>query len=87
MVNVAPWQPSGAAAAIVTTSTIVWVPDVELAAAAKLKPLALATVTFDDGQPPGLLDTIAPAVIDVNVTGYGFGFVIVKNTSPAVKPG
>ena len=53
-------------------------PDVEFAAAAKLNPPALATVIFDDGQPAGLLEVIAPAVIDVNVTGYGFGLVIVK---------
>jgi hypothetical protein len=67
-VNVAPWHPSGAAAAIVTTSAIDCVPDVELAAAAKLRPVALATLIFDAGQPAGLLDVIAPAVIDVNVT-------------------
>ena len=30
---------------------------------------------------------VEPAVIEVNVTGYGFVFVSVKNTSPPVKPG
>jgi hypothetical protein len=80
-VNVAPWHPSGAVAAIVTTLLIDWIPDVELAAAAKARPVALATVTFDDGHAAGLLDVIVPAVIDVNVTGYGLGLVIVKNAS------
>ena len=69
IVNVAPWHPSGALAAIVTTSLIDCVPDVELAAAAKLKPVALDTDTFVDGQAPGLLEVIVPAVIEVNVTG------------------
>ena len=87
IVNVAPWQPSGAPATIVTTSTIDCVADVALAATARLRPVALATDTFDDGQPAGLLEVTAPTVIDANVTGYGFALVTVKKTSPPVNPG
>ena len=58
-----------------------------MAPTAKLRPDAAATVTFDAGQAPGLLDVTVPGVIEVIVTAYGFGLVKVKNTSPAVKPG
>lgn len=87
MVNVTPWQPSGAVDAIDTTSAMDSAADVAFAATVRLSPLALTTVTFADGHAPALLEVIAPGVIAVNSIGYGFGFVSVKRTSPAVNPG
>jgi hypothetical protein len=68
-VKVTPWQPSGAADTIETTSATLCAVEVALAATVRLRPLALATETFEAGQAPALLELIAPGVIAVNVTG------------------
>ena len=86
-VKTTPWQPSGAPASIVTTFATVPGALAAPAATAKLRPVAFATVTLDEGQLVGSPDVTVPAVIEVNVTGYGFGLAIVKNRSPWVKPG
>lgn len=87
MVNTTPWQPSGAPATIVTTLAIVPGDAVAPAGTTMLKPDAFDTDTLAAGQFVGSLDVIDPAVIDVNVTGYGFVFAELKNRSPCVNPG
>ena len=79
MSNVLPWQPSGAAANMLTTSGIDNVALVAFAATVSDSPDAEAsTVTLLDGQAPVLLEVTAPDDIAVNVTGYGLVLVSVK---------
>jgi hypothetical protein len=73
-----PWQPSGAEATIEATFGMESWPEVVFAGTVRLRPVTLAAVTLIDGHPVGFADTTAPAVIDVKVTAYGFGFVRVK---------
>lgn len=87
MVNTTPWQPSGAPATIVTTLAIVPGAAVAPAGTTMLNPDAFATDTLLAGQFVGSLDVIDPAVIEVNVTGYGLVLAEVKNTLPWVNPG
>ena len=71
---------------IVTTLLMVCSALVALAATLSARPVAGATVMLVMAH-AGLLVVIAPAVIAVNCTGYGFGLVRVNVMSPSVAPG
>ena len=87
IVKVTPWQPSGAPLAIDTTSAIVWPDTVAPAPTARVRPVAEVTLTLLAGHAAALLEVMLPAVIEVSVTGYGFGLARENETSPFVKPG